>query len=257
MANVTPTNPGVYTDQIIRIETTDVVLGGETGVANAQAKQIVGSLQYLKNERDTMNGKVNTAGTDIDSLELLVAKTTGGNAKSAIFATGSAVLAPDKQGVLYYANSFNVILPSVAQITASGSYNTDGGVFIINCNAGASDEIFTLSRSAGNLIYKGLNVASINMRLGEVYLCYMTISEIMVVKFVHEDRLTPVGTTILWPHTIKPSESTGWIPCDGRNNLSKAKYPELFAIVGTQYGAGADGNSFKIITSSGYLIRAK
>lgn len=33
----------------------------------------------------------------------------------------------------------------------------------------------------------------------------------------------------------------GWLPCDGRKNLSTAKYPGLFGVLGTAFGSDGTG----------------
>jgi len=52
---------------------------------------------------------------------------------------------------------------------------------------------------------------------------------------------TPVGSIVAWP---APTIPTGWRVANG-NPLSRAAYPELFAVLGTTYGA-PDGNTFYI-----------
>ena len=52
---------------------------------------------------------------------------------------------------------------------------------------------------------------------------------------------TPVGSIVAWPG---PTIPTGWRLANG-NPLSRAAYPELFAVLGTYYGA-PDGNTFYI-----------
>src|ERR1051325_2050236 len=51
--------------------------------------------------------------------------------------------------------------------------------------------------------------------------------------------LTPIGAMQMWPNAAAPS---GWLLCQGQSLLRSA-YPDLFAILGTTYGA-ADGTHF-------------
>jgi microcystin-dependent protein len=53
----------------------------------------------------------------------------------------------------------------------------------------------------------------------------------------------PVGTVIAWPSPILPS---GWAWCSGPGKvaLSRAAYPELFALIGTTYGSGDGSTTF-------------
>jgi microcystin-dependent protein len=51
----------------------------------------------------------------------------------------------------------------------------------------------------------------------------------------------PVGSVVLWP---APAPPTDWLTCDGASLLRSA-YPDLFAVIGTTYGA-ADGTHFSL-----------
>ena len=46
--------------------------------------------------------------------------------------------------------------------------------------------------------------------------------------------------------SVRSSDVNGWLVCDGRS-LSRAEYPELFDIIGTDFGS-ANVNSFKALS---------
>ena len=52
----------------------------------------------------------------------------------------------------------------------------------------------------------------------------------------------PIGTMILWSGTTTPQN---WLLCDGRE-VSRETYNELFAIIGTTWGAGDGSTSFNL-----------
>ncbi|HEV8502931.1 MAG TPA: tail fiber protein [Casimicrobiaceae bacterium] len=54
--------------------------------------------------------------------------------------------------------------------------------------------------------------------------------------------IEPVGTLKLWPSLTVPY---GWISCDGYA-LSRAAYPDLFAVIGTAWGAGDGSSTFNV-----------
>lgn len=62
----------------------------------------------------------------------------------------------------------------------------------------------------------------------------------------------PVGTIIPWPSDVIPS---GWIACSG--NVSRATYPELFALIGVTYGAGDGSTTFGLPNLTGRLPMGK
>lgn len=63
------------------------------------------------------------------------------------------------------------------------------------------------------------------------------------------DKISPVGSIIFHSSAKAILEdkdlSSGWTVCDGRALLRSA-YPELFAAIGTLYGAGDGTNSFNV-----------
>jgi microcystin-dependent protein/competence protein ComGC len=60
----------------------------------------------------------------------------------------------------------------------------------------------------------------------------------------------PVGAVIPWPSEDIPS---GWMLCDGRS-VSRTDHPELFAVIGTVYGARAGAGSFNVPDLRGRTI---
>lgn len=62
--------------------------------------------------------------------------------------------------------------------------------------------------------------------------------------------LNPVGAIMAWPTDTPP---TGWLELDG-SSLSRTTYADLFAVIGTTYGA-ADGSHFYIPDMRGRFLR--
>lgn len=57
----------------------------------------------------------------------------------------------------------------------------------------------------------------------------------------------PVGATIVWP-TGTPVP-TGWAACDGAA-ISRARYPDLFRVLGTAWGVGDGSTTFNLPSAS-------
>lgn len=53
----------------------------------------------------------------------------------------------------------------------------------------------------------------------------------------------PVGVISAFGGTNAPA---GYLLCDGNNNISRTTYAALFAVIGTTYGSGSDGGTFKL-----------
>lgn len=67
--------------------------------------------------------------------------------------------------------------------------------------------------------------------------------------FYPETRRIPSGSIMAYAAAAAPS---GWLLCDGAS-LLRADYPELFAVIGTTYGA-ADGSHFTLPNLKGKVI---
>jgi microcystin-dependent protein len=64
------------------------------------------------------------------------------------------------------------------------------------------------------------------------------------------NQLMPAGAILAYGGTGAPA---GWLPCDGASCL-RADYPELFAAIGTAFGA-ADGTHFNLPDLRGRFLR--
>lgn len=53
---------------------------------------------------------------------------------------------------------------------------------------------------------------------------------------------TPAGALVMW---ATPTPPTGWLICDG-SAISRATFPNLFAAIGTLYGAGDGSSTFNL-----------
>lgn len=72
-------------------------------------------------------------------------------------------------------------------------------------------------------------------------------------RFVAYSTGLPVGAVVAVAGAIVPA---GFAVCDG-GTLSRADYPELFATIGTIYGAGDGVSTFNVPDLRGYFIRGK
>lgn len=70
----------------------------------------------------------------------------------------------------------------------------------------------------------------------------------------------PVGSMVQWP--VTSSYPTGWLRCDG-SNISRTSFADLFALIGTTYGAGDGSTTFTLpnLAAAGtgspvYIIKA-
>jgi microcystin-dependent protein len=62
----------------------------------------------------------------------------------------------------------------------------------------------------------------------------------------------PIGSVIGW--ALTSSVPTGWLECDG-SSVSRTTYAELFAVIGTTYGAGDGSTTFTLPNFNGKHLR--
>lgn len=69
---------------------------------------------------------------------------------------------------------------------------------------------------------------------------------------IYQQDLTvpPTGTVVAFAGLVAP---TGWLLCDGAE-VSRTTYARLFALIGTTYGSGSGGTTFKIPNLKGRVI---
>ncbi|MCZ4066421.1 DUF859 family phage minor structural protein [Microbacterium sp. H37-C3] len=63
--------------------------------------------------------------------------------------------------------------------------------------------------------------------------------------------VAPIGSTQIWPGKVLPGP--GWAWADGAA-ISRAQYPALFALIGTDYGAGNGSTTFNLPNSNGRVV---
>lgn len=64
------------------------------------------------------------------------------------------------------------------------------------------------------------------------------------------EMLMPVGAVLPYASSSAPN---GWMNCQGQE-LYRGDYPDLFAVIGTTYGAGDGSTTFKLPNLSGRVI---
>ena len=67
------------------------------------------------------------------------------------------------------------------------------------------------------------------------------------------DPGVPIGSVITWVSPVTTPNNTVWIECNGAT-VSRATYPELFAVLGTSYGAGDGSTTFTLPDFRGMFL---
>lgn len=101
---------------------------------------------------------------------------------------------------------------------------------------------------AKSLLKYGNNaLAANNIKNGQIVI---GIYDGTAIQIISAQPDAPVSAELLWPTETPPG---GWLEEDGAS-LVRATYPDLFAVIGTMYGA-ADGTHFNLPDARGRLPR--
>ncbi len=149
------------------------------------------------------------------------------------------------------------ILTATSNIFAGGSFVNGGFDFILGNkdqstrgNSGASR---ALVKDTGNVLsvnhgidFTGGTKVNGNLSVtGSVAITQnMTVGIVTATK-LDIPNITPIGGVVLWSGTLTNFPSGNWSICNGQQ-LSRTTYSELFAIIGTTYGAGDGSTTFNI-----------
>lgn len=226
MANVTEITS--YDAGIYQLETTDPVLGGVTGIANSQAKGLANRTNWLKS-------KVNSS-LRYDALALLSAP--------------HAISAADVSKLLFISdmNNSGFTFPDCASFPQGQPFSimaNDLAGSSVSLTANGSDIFFDGSAPAGVTVY--------TIRTGQ----RLTIAAFGTQWFVllsSESQINgriPAGSMLPFAGLTAPA---GYLKCNG-SLISRILYSDLFAAIGTTWGAGDGSTTFAIPDHRGVFLR--
>lgn len=251
MANLTPT-PGGFSPNVYRLETTDPVLGGETGVMNKQAKQLIANDIDLKAIADSAGKR---ALRNVQSINTLGDPLTLGN-----FLNGSVIYlaaGTDQFNLIDITN--NVAFP---EAPADGVFTAGRVSWTRVINGGIA-----INKPAGMVMYySGADLVSgdaddtgspavIWVQSGAVVDIYVKNNTALVTANLPSTGPGfKTGMMVKWGTVAAVLDTTWWINCDG-TAISRSTYAELFAVIGTAYGVGDGTTTFNIPNDPGFMIR--
>lgn len=223
MANLSySNNPAQYPDvyQLERADPVDAGTGGN-GVSNLQAKQLTERTDFLKNQIEAAGGPV-------------VQTNTGSTLTVADVGKKFVVGAGSQTFILPLANTCKsgAIIEVVARI---------GSV--------------TVQRQGSDTILKDDSVSSITIADNQFvkFACNGTNAWVVIARGFIENYVPPVavGSVIMHAGSTAPQ---GYLECDGAV-ISRTTFADLFAVIGTTYGAGNGVSTFKLPDLRGEFVR--
>ena len=86
---------------------------------------------------------------------------------------------------------------------------------------------------------------------GQILIAQYDGTYFQIIAGLKPDSSTPIGAELFWPHGITP---TGWLEENGQA-ISRTTYADLFAVIGTRYGAGDGSTTFNLPDPRGRFLR--
>lgn len=230
MATLTP-NVG-YTHDLYEIATTDYALGGENGTANRQAKEIAGSLKYLKEAQDEqLLREGGSKGVKTGNLTINVDPADNGKV---LFVTG---------------DGFNVNLNG----SVVGQF-LDGSKVVVVCLSGSG---FIAGLSGASVYVEGkLNGVSYEIEPGDQVTIWVHNGSYYVFNPASKNHHVPTGAMVKSGIVSELILQYIWKSCDGSNvSRTDPQFAKLFSVIGTSYGIGDGSTTFKIPDEPGFMIK--
>jgi phage-related tail fiber protein len=254
MANVTET--AVFDAGVYRIETTDAVIGGESGISNKGIKNLANRTLYLKSHLDAAESTIVTYGTTLGThttklnaldASRLVSEGLNFSKGQIVINSGSPYAVPaDAVGkiirIVPNGASITVRVPALSSIgLGSGFY------FTFNDTTGVLQAFKALMTSVDGLIVGDVE----NFRDGDS--CIMIkydASTWQLIVLSKRNQVEP-GTPQFFAAATPPP---GYIEANGAA-ISRTTYARLFAHIGVANGVGDGTTTFNIPDLRGVFIR--
>lgn len=252
MANLTPT-PGGFSPNVRQLETTDAALAGPTGVMNVQGKQFLANELALKDWVDSARFRaVGTARAVTTSSGPWTMSELDNGAISFFFGPNSEFNLVNITGSDDY--------PDVPETFPSGKLfwtriicHENIGL-VINKPIGMVLHYSGVQLSSGDADDAGSAavVYSVNNAVVDIY-----VKDNVAIVTSNMPSNAPgfkTGMMVKYGTVSAVVEATWWLSCDG-SAVSRSTYAELFAVIGTAYGAGNGTTTFNLPNEPTFMIR--
>jgi hypothetical protein len=235
MANLKETS--FWEEGIYQWETSDPVLGGENGIDNVPTRQLANRTKWLKDNK----------------LDKSATATNAVNAEQAKRASMADKLTnARKVGGVVFNGSADIDLPGVNK---PGNQNTSG-------NAASASKLFKPCK-IGGVVFDGtkdIDLPGVNVKgnqhtfgnAGSAFRLYNP-RKINGVPFdgTQDINTTPAGAVMYFAMNTAP---VGWLKANGAA-VSRTIYANLFAAIGTSFGAGDGKTTFNLPDLRGEFLR--
>lgn len=202
-----------------------------------------------------------TTATSANTANAIVARNVSGNFIAGTITaalSGNATTATTLQtartiGGVSFNGSANINLPGV---NTAGNQNTTGNAATATRWATSRSLALTGNVTATLSSVNGSANVSAVATIANNAVTTVKIADANVTKAkldtATQRSLVPPGAIMAFATTTAPS---GWLYCNGANNLSKTTYNDLFLVVGTSFGSGITSSTFKIPNLRGVFVR--
>jgi microcystin-dependent protein len=259
MANLTLT--ATWESGIYKIETTDLVVGGESGISNIGIKQLGNRTEYLKEHLDTAEGDISTLQSDVagygdDINDLLDTKIVdlGSNFSRGVvlLTTGSPMLigASDfGKLTVCYPNALTTYIQFPNPNTLEIGSRFDVMIHTTDANFLAANIFVTAS---GSPTITGRENA-VTFANGDCFaMVVKSATEYIMIPFNRRNDNDNPGKISLFATSSAPA---GYVVANGAA-VSRTAYARLFAHIGVSWGVGNGTTTFNLPDLRGEFLRA-
>lgn len=231
MGKLQELDPSSWIDDLYQIETTDPVLGGPNGIANQQAKQLGARTAYL---RAQLAATLRLSGVNYRPDAAYQIQQSDIGKVVLISSPDYPIYFPDINGFPAY-QPFTVVFRGNGHQTSIALQSVNGQPvreFISDPNV--NDTQYVLQPGARIVVVS-------------------TGVEWFIVFTPHQ-KIGPVTGSFMESAVKNNSLEPHWLYCDGRA-VDRTQYGDLYAAIGTTYGAGDGSTTFNIPDRRGVFAR--
>lgn len=231
-----------------QLEITDPVVAGANGITNTPLKQLNNRTQWL---RDKIDGNGSKIGSFNQSVNCVLSNS------SSYSIDGQAADANSFQyyaGSLYWVTTTDTNVGGLYFVTNPGSLLAVGQTMTVVYGGGSASSIL-LFPAAGTTLYNQLDGSIANLRLfpGDIVtFVYRTGGwRVLRINRYSTDNFVQPAQVSFFARNTPPA---GWLAANGAA-VSRATYADLFAAIGTTFGAGNGTSTFNLPDLRGEFLR--
>lgn len=239
------TETSVWEAGTYRIEITDPVIGGESGIDNIAAKQLGNRTRYLKDTLEATAAALTVVDEDLqDQIDDILAK--GIKFRAVVDTVGSYTVLTTDIGKLFRGKYFvGDGSPTIFTLPTADACGVGTTLAFINVITENSNSISLVRAGADTIWVNNRSYTTFYLRPGDFCILFAntTNNRWEAIVYNQKDGTTPVGTIIKFAAGDPPD---GYLECAGQT-VSQTTYADLYDLIGTDYNIGGEpGGTYRL-----------